>query len=254
VTSGVCCCMKTSHRIALLGLCLVGVAQPAAAQTDGDTHIDMDMNHMRMTSHRPAEPGDSSRAAAILDTLRTALVPYQDYHRALADGYRIFAPNVKQPVYHFSNPRLTRAGFAHFDPAHPGSLLYKKIDDTTYRLVGAMYTAPKQSTLDDLNARLPLSIATWHAHTNFCIPKPIFSRAAWQKTDSTGQRLFGFRGTITTEDACTAHNGRFFAQIFGWMVHVYPFAPTWAQVWSTDEVPASTDAMSNMSGMPAPHT
>jgi hypothetical protein len=249
--------METSYRLALVGLCLLGAATPLVAQTDADgdggMHMEM-MNHMRMTPRRPAAPGDSARAAAVLATLRTALVPYQDYHRALADGYRIFAPNVKQAVYHFSNPRLTRAGNAHFDPAHPGSLLYKKINDTTYRLVGAMYSAPKQATLDELNARLPLSIATWHAHTNLCFPEPIFSKAAWQKTDSTGKHLFGLRGTITTEADCTAHDGRFLAQVFGWMVHVYPAAPTWAQVWSTDEVPSTTDGMSGMAGMSAPHT
>jgi hypothetical protein len=27
------------------------------------------------------------------------------------------------------------------------------------------------------------------------------------------------------------------------MVHIYPFAPTWAEVWATDEVPATTDGM-----------
>ncbi|HZS60104.1 MAG TPA: hypothetical protein VFA43_12595 [Gemmatimonadaceae bacterium] len=238
-------------RIAIVSLAL---AAPAFAQSDGGTEMHMDMNHMRMTSHPPAAPGDSARAAQVLATLRTALAPYQDYHKALADGYRIFFPKVPQPVYHFTNRAITRAGVKEFDPAHPGSLLYQKIDDSTYKLVGAMYIAAKDATPDELNARLPLSIATWHAHTNFCVPQNVFSKARWAMKDSTGQRLFGFKGSISTADACAAANGRFLPQVFGWMVHVYPFAPTWNEVWATDEVPASSNGMTGMPGMKMPAT
>jgi len=227
-------------RFAMLALAL---SSPAYAQGDGGSAMHMDMNHMRMTPHQPAAPGDSAHAAQVLATLRTALAPYQDYHRALADGYKIFLPKIPQPVYHFTNRAIARAGVAQFDPAHPGSLLYQKINDSTYKLVGAMYIAAKNATPDELNARLPLSVATWHAHTNFCIPKPVWSKARWAEKDSTGQRLFGFKGAISTQDACDAAKGRFYPQVFGWMVHIYPFAPTWAEVWATDEVPATTDGM-----------
>jgi hypothetical protein len=239
--------MQTTLRIALASLCIV-------APVSGQTALHMDMNHMRMTDHPAAAPGDSARAAAVLATLRTAIQPYLDYKRALADGYKIFLPRIPQPVYHFSNRQLTRAGYEHFDPAHPGSLLYQKINDSTYKLVGAMYSAPKNSTPDQLNAILPLSIATWHAHTNFCVPKPILSPAKWAAKDSTGQKLFGFRGSITTADACAAAGGKFYPQVFGWMVHVYPFAPTWTDTWATDEVPSTSQGMAGMAGMRAPRT
>lgn len=234
-------------RIAMVSLAL---AAPAFAQDHGGTELPMDMHHMRMTPHQPAAPGDSARAAQVLATLRTALAPYQDYHKALADGYRIFLPKIPQPVYHFTNRAITRAGVKTFDPAHPGSLLYEKLNDSTYKLVGAMYIAAKDATPDDLNARVPLSIATWHAHTNFCVPKNVFSKARWTATDSTGAHLFGFKGSISTADACAVANGRFLPQVFGWMVHVYPFAPTWAEVWATDEVPATNEGMAGMSRMP----
>jgi hypothetical protein len=235
--------MKHRHDIIRLGLCLTALAAPVHAQTAGAPDMHMDMNHMRMTPHQPATPDDSARAAHVLATLRTALAPYQDYHRALADGYKIFLPKIPQPVYHFTNRAIARAGVGQFDPAHPGSLLYQKVNDSTYTLVGAMYIAGKNATPDELNARLPLSVATWHAHTNFCIPKPVWSKARWAEKDSTGQRLFGFKGAIASQDACDAAKGRFYPQVFGWMVHIYPFAPTWAQTWATDEVPASTDGM-----------
>jgi hypothetical protein len=206
----------------------------------------MDMSHMRMTERVAPAPGDSARAAATLATLRTALAPYTDYHRALADGYKIFLPHVPQHVYHFTNRAIAVAGAKQFDAAHPGSLLYEKVNDTTFKLVGAMYTAAKNATPDELNARVPLSVATWHAHTNFCIPKPMFAKARWTETDSSGHRLFGFHGSITTADACAAADGRFYPQVFGWMVHVYPFASTWADTWRTDEVPSTSAGMAGM--------
>jgi hypothetical protein len=225
--------MQTRHTLplAILGLCL---AAPAFAQGSGGSDMHMDMNHMRMTAHQSATPGDSTRAAAVLDTLKRALAPYQDYHKALADGYRIFLPKIKQPVYHFTNRAITRAGVAQFSAAHPGSLLYKKTSDSTYQLVGAMYIAAKDATPADLNARLPLSIATWHAHVNFCRPKPLLSFARYAEKDSSGHPLFGFRGSIHTEEACTAANGKFLPQVFGWMVHVYPFEQNPKDVWSVE--------------------
>lgn len=39
-----------------------------------------------------------------------------------------------------------------------------------YKLVGVTYTAPYRLSEDDLNQRIPLSIAQWHAHTNLCMP------------------------------------------------------------------------------------
>jgi hypothetical protein len=64
---------RRTLRITILGLCL---AAPALAQSDGGSDMHMDMNHMRMTAHQPAAPGDSARAAQVLATLRTSLAPY----------------------------------------------------------------------------------------------------------------------------------------------------------------------------------
>ncbi len=56
-----------------------------------------------------------------------------------------------------------------FNPEHPTSLLYEKHGDD-YKLIGVMYTAPKRFTEDQLDERVPLSIAQWHEHVNFCFP------------------------------------------------------------------------------------
>jgi hypothetical protein len=186
--------------------------------------------HMRMTSLAPPAEGDSERAATIAATLRQALEPYRDYHRALADGYRIFAPRVPQRVYHLSSLRRGILSAVLFDPSRPTSLLYERTGDSTYRLVGAMYTAPRRASAAALNARVPLSVAQWHLHTNLCLPGRS-AHGPYGTGGPDGRPLFGVRGSITTEVACTAAGGRFFPQVFGWMVHVYPFATDPAHVW-----------------------
>ncbi len=193
----------------------------------------MNAPHMRMTKLTAPAPGDSARAAAVLAALRGGVAPYTDYHRALADGFRIFAPDIKQPVYHFTSMRRAMVAMVDFDPSSPTSLLYERTGDSSYRLVGAMYTARKRASLADLDARVPLSYGQWHVHTNFCLPK-LGDRARISERGADGRPLFGGRGSITTEAACQAANGRFYPQIFGWMLHVYPSATDPATIWGRD--------------------
>jgi len=79
-----------------------------------------------------------------------------------------------------------------------------------------MYTMPRRSSEEQLNERVPLSVAMWHLHTNLCMP-PREQRATadWAK--------FGLKGSMATEEACDAAGGKFYPSIFGWMVHVYPY-------------------------------
>src|SRR5580704_17020875 len=124
--------------------------------------------HMSMTTLRPPQPGDQQKADAIVADARKAMEPYQDYRKALADGYEIFLPNLPQPQYHFTNHDNGLAARLHFDPLKPTSLLYKITPDGGYKLVGAMYTDRFDASEDELNERIPLSIARWHQHINFC--------------------------------------------------------------------------------------
>jgi hypothetical protein len=171
--------------------------------------------HMHMTAMRPQTPEGAARANEIVAQLRSGIEKYKDYHAALNDGYKIFLPNLPQPEYHFTNYRNGFLESFSFDPTRPTSLLYKKTSGG-YELVGAMYTMPKRATEEQLNARVPLSVAMWHLHTNLCMPqKGQFRNADWKK--------FGLKGSIATQEACDAENGRFQPVIFGWMVHVYPY-------------------------------
>ncbi|HYL61700.1 MAG TPA: hypothetical protein VE077_03685 [Candidatus Methylomirabilis sp.] len=190
-------------------------SEKAAVEDMTPGHHDARSLHMFMTSMRPETSEDAQRAQEVVAQLRAGIEKYRDYHVALNDGFKIFLPNLPQKEYHFTSYRNGFLEAFTFDPARPTSLLYKKTA-TGYELVGAMYTMPKRATEDQLNGRIPLSVATWHLHTNLCMPpRDQLRHADWTK--------FGLQGSIATQEACDAAGGRFHPVIFGWMVHVYPF-------------------------------
>jgi hypothetical protein len=208
--------------------------------------------HMRMTELRPATPADEERAHQIVETLRSSIAKYRDYHVALARGMRIFLPSIPQDVYHFTDYAETGNEYqGRFDISHPGSILYTRDAAGNYTLVGAMYSAPPDATMDDLDQIVPLSIARWHVHTNICLPNDLTiedllrnnidadrisepgmlpvsaSPSAGELNHRYGflaDGRFGFEGKISNAKECTAAGGHLLDQAFGWMVHVYPFS------------------------------
>lgn len=210
--------------------------------------------HMTMTESRPLTPADQQRGELIIQTAREKLAKYQDSNAAIADGYVPYMPTVPQDVFHFASRERTMAEYmGDFDLAHPGALLYERHGLGGYKLVGAMYSAPAAATPDQLDKLIPLSLVNWHAHTNICLPEGVTEQdvmngdihgkmrpnisssfdAMHGYNVGSGERMrlgymadprFGFAGTINAEDECNAVRGNFHPQIFGWMVHVYPFA------------------------------
>ena len=203
---------------------------------DGSAHAMLSMSdrnldmgpHMKMTTLRDLKPGDQEKADQVVAAARQAAEKYSDYKVSLADGYKIFLPNLPQKQYHFTNYRYAFEAAIQFNPDHPTSLLYEKAGDS-YRLIGVMYTAPKNSNWNDLDQRIPLSIAQWHAHINLCLPPPERPSEAWGP-----HAKFGLAGSITTKGDCDAAGGKFMPQIFGWMVHVYPFEQKPEDIWSVE--------------------
>jgi hypothetical protein len=55
--------------------------------------------HMHLTVLRSPKAGDQRKADAIVVAAKAAMVPYQDYRKALSDGYKIFLPDVPQSQY-----------------------------------------------------------------------------------------------------------------------------------------------------------
>jgi hypothetical protein len=180
--------------------------------------------HMKWTTLRPANADDAGLADQIVQTLRQALAKYKDYRVAMEDGYAPLHPERKPKHYHFANKQRRLMAKVRFDPAEPTALLYKKAGDG-YELEGAMYTAPKDMSEDQLNERVPLSVAQWHAHVNLCF-QPDGSRRRMTR------KQFGGKGKIATESECQQAGGRFVPQAGGWMIHVYPFESTPVKIWT----------------------
>ena len=182
------------------------------------------MKHMKWTAVRPANARDAERADHIVQVLREALEKYRDYHVALEEGFVPMHPERKPRHYHFANKARRVLARTRFDAGQPTSLLYKNTGDG-YELEGAMYTAPRGMTEDQLNERIPLSVARWHAHVNICL-----------SPDGSGRRLtrrqFGFKGRIADESECRQAGGNFVPQAGGWMIHVYPFEATPEKIWT----------------------
>lgn len=202
-------------------------SEGSAMQSMEGHHIGMGP-HMKMTSLRDPKPGDQQKAGQVAEAALKAAEKYTAYKVALADGFKIFHPELPQKQYHFTNYLYAFEAAMHFNPEHPTSLLYEKHGDD-YKLIGVMYTAPKNATEDQLDQRIPLSIAQWHAHVNLCLPPADKKNEAWGPNAK-----FGLRGSIATKAECDAAGGKFMPQIFGWMVHVYPLEKDQASMWSVE--------------------
>lgn len=184
--------------------------------------------HMYMSALRDLQPGDQEKAQQVVDQARQALEQYRDSNAALADGYKIFLPNVPQKMYHFTKWQYAVGEAFRFDPTKPTSLLYEK-HGSDYKLIGAMYTAPVRFSEDQLNQRIPLSVAQWHQHVNMCKPPK------GREIEMLGKNpRFGLAGSISTQEECEAAGGTFMPHVFGWMVHVYPWEKTTDDIWSVE--------------------
>src|ERR1700724_2871186 len=87
----------------------VPAAGDKEAETEASTHVmnsmegHMDMGpHMKMTALRQPKLGATDRAQQVVEAARKAADQYKDYHAALADGFKIFLPNIPQKMYHFT--------------------------------------------------------------------------------------------------------------------------------------------------------
>lgn len=200
-----------------------------------DTDMSAMAAHMETTPRRAPTTADSLKARAIVTELRSAIAKYRDVKVAEADGFKMFAPQLRnQRVYHFTRNLWALENQFRFNASKPTSLLYKKDAEGKFVLVGAMYTAPKRDSPADLDKRIPTSVAQWHKHVNWCLP-PRRETARWTETKN-GRPVFGPLG-VATREACDAAGGRFVEEVFGWMVHANVFASDDpAVIWGDDHM------------------
>jgi hypothetical protein len=221
--------------------CQQGQQQDSMAGMDMRANGDMDMSsmgpsmaamagHMYMTPLRTPQSGDKEKAKAVVAEAKATMERYKDYRKALLDGYVIANPKLKQPQYHFMSEANTRGADLHFDASKPTALLYRRTPMQEYKLEGVMYTASPDATEDELNQRIPLSMARWHRHVNYC------AAPADRISDyKSAHPKFGMFGSINTEEACTAARGTFNAHMFTWMIHVFPYEADFKEVFSMND-------------------
>lgn len=166
--------------------------------------------HMQFTAARPGTSADTARALAMVRRLREAIAPYQDVKAAEAAGYRM-RPDMemrsRKALIHMGNPRLRGDPNAAFDPSRPQALLYRQPSNGELTLAGVMFTAPVSASLEELDARVPLSVAQWHKHVNVCMPQ-------------RGARKSRELRRADTPEACAKAGGRFRGESARYMVHV----------------------------------
>jgi hypothetical protein len=185
-------------------------------------------NHMQMSVKGAAQPGDEAHAQQIVLAAREVLTRYADVNKALQEGYKPFHPTGKMgEEVHYTNYRYARLEQNGVNYKRPGSILYQRTPEGM-KAVGVMYTAPQNSTAEELNAIAPLSIATWHRHVDFC---------GGPRNLPFGEQFgphaqFGPQGSIHSEEACNQAHGLWIPVVFGWMTHVYPTAKSSDDIWA----------------------
>jgi hypothetical protein len=216
----------TAGSIGFLAL-LSSAAQAQHNHTGNSVAIMSDADKAAMAAHtettplRKPTPAEDARAEQVASQLKAAIVKYRDVRVAEAEGFHMFAPQLKnQPVYHFTKNLWALENQFRFNAAKPTSLLYTKDPEGNFVLVGAMYTAPKRFSAEELDQRIPTSVAQWHKHVNWCMP---VRRQEYRWTEvKNGRPVFGPLGVTTAAD-CQLAGGRFVKEVFGWMVHANVF-------------------------------
>jgi len=203
----------------LAGSTLAACAQQSAHSLR-NTGMGIDaFGHTQLSEERSTvAPDRLAHLQRLIASLRSTLPKYRSVDRAVADGYRPEGPDVPVgALKHFVNYANVPVNWQHLDPERPMALLYRRTQ-SGYELAGVMFTAPISSTMDELDRRIPLAYGHWHSHRNVCQPK----ESTIALTDEQ-RHEFGFSGSINTKPACDAAGGVFMDNVFGWMVHVYPF-------------------------------
>jgi hypothetical protein len=102
-------------------------------------------------------------AARLVAETRAAAARFEDIEAARAAGYYQVAPP-RNGLAHYLNAGYTRDGRI-LDPERPESLIYLRLTDGSWKLVGVMYRMPSP---DQPGPRVGGALTAWHAHDNLC--------------------------------------------------------------------------------------
>jgi len=102
-------------------------------------------------------------AAQLYDETKAAILPYADWRRAWAAGYRP-GDQGNLPSTHWMNQAYTKGGYV-LDPRHPQGLVYANTKHDPV-LLGAMFQMPK---LNEFGPDPGGPLTAWHQHENICV-------------------------------------------------------------------------------------
>jgi hypothetical protein len=114
------------------------------------------------TTNVVATPEQTAAAARLYAETKAAILPYEDWHRAWAAGYRPGGP-ANMPSTHWINDAYVKAGYV-MDPRRPQGLVYANTRHGPV-LLGAMFQMPH---LNQFGPDPGGPLTAWHQHENIC--------------------------------------------------------------------------------------
>lgn len=111
----------------------------------------------------PITAAELEGAARLVADTKAAAVRFEDLGAAQAEGYYQVAPP-RNSLVHYMHTGYNRDGRI-LDPERPESLIYLRLTDGSWRLVGIMYRMPSP---DQPGPRVGGALTAWHAHDNLC--------------------------------------------------------------------------------------
>jgi len=109
-----------------------------------------------------ATPEQVAAAAELYSATRAAILPYEDWHKALAAGYR--PGQDLGGSAHWMNQRNVDAGYV-MDPRHPQGLVYASSKHGPV-LLGAMF---QMKRIGQFGPDPGGPLTAWHQHENICV-------------------------------------------------------------------------------------
>ena len=109
-----------------------------------------------------ATPEQVAAAASLYAETKAAILPYEDWHKAWAAGYRPGGPG-NLPTTHWMNQAYVNAGYV-MDPQRPQGLVYANTRSGPV-LLGAMFQMPR---IGQFGPDPGGPLTAWHEHENVC--------------------------------------------------------------------------------------
>lgn len=102
-------------------------------------------------------------AAKLVADVRAGTARFEDLSTARQEGYFLLAGG-RSGLAHFHN-QAYHTDARILDPARPEDLMYVRLPDGGWKLVGVMFLMPKA---DQPGPRIAGPLTAWHAHNNLC--------------------------------------------------------------------------------------